>query len=102
MLFYIGKTSPFNDLSKAADNLFLDKGWKSKDQIFFKGYSTECNLEQNLDKIINEDYTPAGKWSIIVENKIYHPKLRGYPIYQLSNGDLTNVVFPDEQVVHYD
>lgn len=102
MFFYIGNTAPFSHLTKVTENLFLDKGWKNKDQIFFKGYSTECNLEQSLDKIINENYAPVGKWCVIVENKIYHPKLRGYPIYKFANGDFTNIVYPKEHVVHYE
>lgn len=87
MFFYIGKHCDF--LTKVNDNLFLDKGWHVKNNIYFKGYSCECSIEESIDDIIN-GYQPNGIWAVICNNKIYHSILRGFPLYQ-KDEDLTNI-----------
>lgn len=89
MFFYIGDNPPFVSLEKVANRLYLDKGWANKDSIYFKGYSTDCKLSESLHDIL-QGYQPAGKWCVIYNNKVYHPKLRGFPLYELDN-QLTNI-----------
>jgi hypothetical protein len=89
-------------MKKVEYNLFLDDGWttvlKENGKLYYKGYSTECSLEESLDKIIKENYTPAGKWCVIYDNQIFHPKMRGYPLYRLDNG-FTNIPGLSDQVI---
>ena len=84
MFFYIGKESPITSLTQVQENLFLDQGWNESNGIWYKGYSTECKLKDSLTDII-DGYQPTGKWCVIVNNQVYYPKLRGFPVY--VNGD---------------
>ena len=93
MFFYIGNSNPIEAMNKVADRLFLDKGWDTKDNIWYKGYSTDCKLSERLHDIIN-GYQPSGKWCVIHEEKVYHPILRGFPLYITAENDgLTNIKF---------
>lgn len=87
MFFYIGKHCDL--LTQVDDNLYLDKGWSKKDNIYYKGYSCECSLIESLDDIIN-GYKPNGIWAVIYNNKVYHSVLRGFPLYK-KNTDFTNI-----------
>ena len=102
MFFYNRINCPFDNMKKVEYNLFLDDGWtiviKENGKLYCKGYSTECNLEESLDKIIKENYIPAGKWCVIYDNQIFHPKMRGYPLYRLDNG-FTNIPGLNDQVI---
>lgn len=87
MFFYIGNKCEL--LKQVRPKLFLDDGWKEQNNIYYKGYSTECNLQESLYKII-EGYKPRGIYAIIYNDKIYHSNLRGFPIY--TNGfEFTNI-----------
>lgn len=87
MFFYIGNSC--NLLNKVSDNLFLDDGWKVIDNIYFKGYSTDCVLKNSIYDIVN-GYEPNGIYCVIKDNKVYHSKRVSFPIY--SNGDyITNL-----------
>lgn len=99
MFFYIGKDCPIKSVNKVADNLFLDKGWKCKNidgiNYWYKGYSTECVLEDSISYIIGNN-KPTGKWLVISENKdLYHPELRGCPVYKDDSGIKTNIPLPN-------
>jgi hypothetical protein len=87
-------------MNKVSDRLFLDGGWKQKDNIWYKGYSVDCSLADTLLEIL-DGYQPAGKWCVIREEKVYHPVLRGFPLYE-SNGELTNLAIGGYVVVSYD
>lgn len=91
MFFYIGDNCPLASLKQAEPRLFLDDGWKYQYGVWYKGYSTECVLKQVLPDIIS-GYQPAGKWCVIHNGKIYHPKLRGFPVYS-QGSNLTNIKF---------
>lgn len=87
MFFYIGNNC--NLLEYVDHNLYLDKGWNKKDSVYYKGYSTECNISDNLHSILT-GYKPNGIWAVIHQGKLYHPELRGFPLY--TNGiDYTNI-----------
>lgn len=90
MFFYLGDNCPLQSLVRVRDRLYLDGGWNHSGSIYYKGYSTDCDLAAYLYEIVSEGYKPAGKWCVIHEDTIYHPKLRGFPIY--SDGkDQTNL-----------
>lgn len=99
MFFYIGNSSPLKALDRVEENLYLDKGWKNKNNVWYKGYSTECVLSEKLNEIL-EGYKPAGKWCVIRNKKIYHPVLRSFPVYQL-NDCLTNLKIHNENQYFY-
>ncbi len=117
MFFYIGENCPIKSLEQKTTKIFLDKGWQEYNiqdkQYWVKGYSTECVLFDNLEKIIL-GYKPAGKWAVICEDgQIYFPALRGFPIHKneinvrtnipLDNFvdeyyDITKIVRPDQKI----
>lgn len=90
MFFYIGDNCPIK-LIQVESKLFLDEGWSYQYGVWYKGYSTECVLKTSLSDIIG-GYQPAGKWCAIHNGKIYHPKLRGFPVYS-QGSTLTNIKF---------
>lgn len=89
MFFYIGDTCPIKTLIQVEPKLFLDHGWNQKSGIWYKGYSTECVLEDSIYDIVN-GYQPAGKYCIICNGEVYHPVLRGFPLYSLGSNK-TNI-----------
>jgi|LakMenE01Jun11ns_1017448.scaffolds.fasta_scaffold9919122_3 hypothetical protein len=100
MFFYIGKESPIASLTQVQENLFLDQGWSEINGIWYKGYSTDCRLSDALVDIVN-GYKPDGKWCLIKDGVVYHPSLRGFPVF--TNGlDLTNLLgLPNFELVMY-
>lgn len=100
MFFFIGEKSPLSGLEQYDTSLFLDKGWKHKKSIYYKGYSTECVLEDSLSKIL-DGFKPAGKWCVIHNGKIFHPKFRGFPLYQ-KDSSFTNIKLDGYNTVLYD
>lgn len=96
MFFYIGQSSPIQALQKVSERLYLDEGWNQIDNIWYKGYSTDCVLSESLHDIVN-GYQPAGKWCVIQNEKIYHPALRGFPLYD----GITNIKFEGSSVTSY-
>lgn len=94
MFFYRGINCPIKGLERVEPDLYLDQGWKTHDvnglKVYAKGYSTECNLESAIYKIVLDGYRPVGKWCIITSDKIIHPVMRGYPIFKIGS-DLTNI-----------
>lgn len=89
MFFYIGDKNPLKSLNKITDRLFLDDGWLSNQGTWYKGYSTDCVLSESLDAITN-GYQPAGKWCVIKDDTVFHPVLRGFPLYTSGN-NITNL-----------
>ena len=89
MFFYIGDNKPLKTLIQVDTNLFLDKGWSNVGSIWYKGYSTECKIFEKLQDIL-QGYQPPGKYCVIHNNQIYHPALRGFPLWKLNNS-LTNL-----------
>lgn len=87
-------------MNQVLDNLYLDDGWTNINGAYIKGYSTECNIYEHVTNII-DGYQPIGKWCLIYEGKIYHPKLRGFPLYKF-NDEITNIKFDDFQLVDYE
>lgn len=101
MFFYIGTNSPIKSLQKVDDRLYLDSGWINDDDIWYKGYSTDCVLSENLEAIV-QGYQPEGKWCLIHKEKIYHPTLRGFPLYITADNDgLTNIKFENSSTCLY-
>lgn len=104
MFFYIGTNCPIKSIEQKTSNVFLDKGWENtlinNKNFWYKGYSTECVLGNSLDKIIL-GYKPAGKWVLISEEgNIYHPILRGFPLYGLDNNK-TNIPLSGYNEIKY-
>lgn len=101
MFFYIGNNCPLSSLIEAEPGLFLDKGWEYIDGIYYKGYSTDCILAENLLDIIKGSIKPNGKYCLIHDKKIYHPNYRGFPVYKINDG-ITNIKYPNNEYVLYD
>lgn len=102
MFFYIGNSNPLHALHQVAERLFLDDGWHQNEGIWYKGYSTSCKLSERLHDII-EGYQPEGKWCVIHNEKVYHPVLRGFPLYITADDDgLTNIKFENSSICLYD
>ena len=93
MFFYIGNECKL--LEQVDAGLFLDKGWTQVNSVWYKGYSTECNLSENIDNILN-GYKPKGIWCMIssVDStyKVYNPKLCNFPFNGFTNLYNNNVV----------
>lgn len=100
MFFYIGDDCPIKALKQVEHRLFLDEGWNEYLGIWYKGYSTDCVLSESLVSIV-DGYKPAGKWCVIYKGQIYHPALRGFPIYN-KDDILTNLKFDDFDPVVYE
>jgi hypothetical protein len=100
MFFYIGNSSSILALKKVTDRLYVDEGWNQVDNIWYKGYSTDCILSEQLSDIIN-GYQPEGKWCVIHNEKVYHPVLRGFPLYRTEDNSLTNLKFDNSTDVYY-
>jgi len=100
MIFYIGDECPFNSLKQVTNRLFLDEGWQVKGNAYYKGYSTECVLADSIDDIL-DGYKPAGKWCVIKEETIYHPVLRGFPVF-VKDDNLTNLALPGFETALYE
>lgn len=105
MFFYIGNDRPIQSINKVSSNLFLDQGWDTISlndiQYWFKGYSTDCVLKDNIQNII-DGYQPRGKWAVIdSKQNIYHPVLRGFPLYENQEGVKTNIPLPNFTNVIY-
>jgi hypothetical protein len=99
MFFYIGNDCPIKSLKQVSSNLFLDDGWTELNNVWYKGYSTDCKLSESLSDII-DGYKPAGKWCVIHDAIIYHPVLRGFPVYELE-GNKTNIQLKNYEPVIY-
>jgi len=99
MFFIIGKNINIQGLTQVSDNLQLDQGWSNQGDVWYKGYSTECVLSDKLDDIIC-GYKPAGKWCVISNNNVFHPVLRGFPLYDVNNC-LTNLCLEDTFQLSY-
>lgn len=99
MFFYIGDDCPIKSMKQFEPRLYLDDGWSEKNGIWFKGYSTECVLKDALGDIVN-GYQPEGKWCVIKNEKIYHPKLRGFPVNN-QGSTFTNLSLPNFKPVEY-
>jgi len=100
MIFYIGDDCPFNSMKQVAARLFLDEGWQVKDNAYYKGYSTDCVLADNIDNII-DGYKPSGKWCVIKDETLYHPVLRGFPVFAKDNS-ITNLNLDGFEPVLYE
>ena len=86
MFFYIGNECEL--LEQVDTGLFLDKGWSQHNSVWYKGYSTECNLSENIDNILN-GYKPVGIWCVISSvdgvYKIHHPEVCNFPHDRVTN-----------------
>lgn len=89
MFFYIGEKCPVEGLQQVESKLYLDMGWNQKSGIWYKGYSTECVLEDSIYDIVN-GYQPSGKYCVICNGEVYHPVLRGFPVFGKDN-QITNI-----------
>lgn len=95
MFFYIGPDCPVKSVNKVTDTLFLDQGWKVKNvnstNYWYKGYSTDCVLSDSIDEIL-KGYKPRGKYAVVSDNgDLYHPTLRGFPLYTDKQKIKTNI-----------
>jgi hypothetical protein len=100
MNFFIGDDPSLTGFTQVAPRLFLDQGWDNVGDIWYKGYSTDCTISERLGDII-DGYQPAGKWCVIQDEKIFHPVLRGFPLYYFNNS-ITTLAFAEQQPVLYD
>lgn len=100
MFFYIGDNCPLTALKQVEPRLFLDDGWNHKSGIWYKGYSTECVLEDSIYDIVN-GYQPAGKYCVICAGVVYHPVLRGFPLFG-SEENITNIKLENFEIIKYD
>ena len=100
MFFYIGDNCPINSMKQVEPRLFLDEGWNQKNGIWYKGYSTECILEDSIYDIVN-GYQPSGKYCVICNGEVYYPMLRGFPVYVLGN-QKTNLKLDDFEAEIYE
>lgn len=100
MFFYIGDDCPIKSMRQVEPRLFVDEGWNQKNGIWYKGYSTECVLEDAIYDIVN-GYKPSGKYCVICADEIYHPLLRGFPVFEFNN-DKTNIKLDNFLPVEYD
>lgn len=100
MFFYLGKNCPVKSLSQVAGNVFLDQGWRTQThnniKFWFKGYSTDCVLEENLFQIF-QGYRPNGKYAVITEHgKLFYAKLRPFPVYASKDKRIkSNIPLPN-------
>lgn len=100
MNFFIGDEINLSGFTQVAPRLFLDEGWNQKSGIWYKGYSTECVIEDSIYDIVN-GYQPAGKYCVICNDEIYHPVLRGFPVFQFED-NLTTLELPGYSAMLYD
>jgi hypothetical protein len=100
MFFYIGDDCPVKSMKQVEPRLFLDGGWNQKNGIWYKGYSTDCVLEDSIYDIVN-GYQPSGKYCVICNSEIYHPILRGFPIY-LVGSNKTNLKLDGYEIQLYE
>ena len=102
MFFYIGDNCPIKSLKQVEPRLFLDDGWNQVNGSWYKGYSTDCVLAEHIDDIIrNDNHRIDGKWCVIHNNQIYHPLLRGFPLYQKGDSK-TNLKLSGYDIVTYE
>jgi len=106
MFFYIGQDCPIKSADKVADKLFLDKGWNCQNvnavNYWYKGYSTDCVLSEHITEIVG-GYKPNGKYAVISERgDIYHPLLRGFPVYTDKENIKTNIPLDNLVDDYYD
>jgi hypothetical protein len=87
MFFYLGNDCDL--LTKQRENLFTDLGWKQQNDVYYKGYCLDYNIDNNIDKILNGD-RPQGIYAVIQNNSIFYPKVRPFPLYKKDNV-LTNL-----------
>ena len=110
MFFFIGDEAPLQALHKVHDRLYLDDGWSSTvvsgEMVWFKGYSTDCTLSDDIAAVVSHGYRPAGKWCAIVsygdDYEIMHPPLRGFPLYERDKFSRTNLKLEAYTPVCYD
>lgn len=91
MFFYKGNNT-LTSLTEIDQGFFIDQGWSHSENIWYKGYSTDCVLADNVKEIVQQGYRPRGKWCVLHNNEIFHPDLRGFPVYSIGD-DLTNIPF---------
>lgn len=99
MIFYVGNNCPATGLTQVQDRLFLDEGWTNNGIAWYKGYSTDCVLSEHIDDILN-GYQPDGKWCVIHNETVYHPILRGFPLY-VRDDEKTNLKLDGFEVLLY-
>lgn len=100
MNFFIGNETTLTGFTQVAPRLFVDRGWKNAGNIWYKGYSTECTISERLNDIV-DGYKPAGKWCVIQDEKIFHPVLRGFPLYHY-NDNITTLKLPKYEPCLYE
>jgi hypothetical protein len=87
MFFYLGNDCDL--LTKQRENLFTDLGWKRQNDVYYKGYCLDYNIDDNIDKILDGD-RPQGIYTVIKDTNIFYPRIRPFPIYKKDN-ILTNL-----------
>ena len=94
MFFYIGESCDL--LTQSNPGLFLDEGWThvvlNETHAWYKGYSTECILSDNIEKIL-QGYQPSGIWAMVSYNGTYalHIPTPGAFILYKQNDSYTNL-----------
>lgn len=106
MFFYIGQNCPLSSMQMVSEDIFLDKGWTTtqvqQTNYWYKGYSTECKISENIEKII-DGYKPKGKWTVISDDKtLFHDVIRPFPIYKNhSTNEFTNIPLEGFELTGY-
>lgn len=87
MFFFLGNEC--NLLTKKCENLFTDKGWRQQDNVYYKGYCLDYELNDNIHQILSGD-TPQGIYAVIQDNNVFHSYMRPFPLYKSLSG-ITNL-----------
>ena len=87
MFFYLGNNCEL--LNKQTENVFTDLGWKTINDVYYKGYCLDYSIDSNIGKILSGD-KPQGIYCVIQNNKIFHSEIRPFPLYRKGD-ELTNL-----------
>jgi hypothetical protein len=97
MFFYLGQNCEL--LNKQRENLFTDLGWKTINDVYYKGYCLDYDIQHNIDKILGGD-KPQGIYCVIKDNELFYPEMRPFPLYQQGEV-LTNLRLENFAEVDY-
>ena len=87
MFFYLGNDCDL--LIKQSERLYTDLGWKTHQNVLYKGYCLDYNIDDNIDKILSGD-KPQGIYCVVKDDKLFYPEIRPFPLYTKEN-TLTNL-----------
>ena len=98
MFFYLGNNCRDELLCKQYNGLYTDLGWKQQDDVYYKGYCLDYNIDSNIGKILSGD-KPQGIYCVI-QNNIFHSEIRPFPLYRKGD-ELTNLKLENFEEIEY-